>query len=174
MAGIGFENAPNYKAYAGSFIGRQIGFYAVRHVDTNDGSGGSPVFSSNNFRLAIQAIQQHAEILFIGTPVVSNSWGSFIVGISQDTANDGNDTIGNITSNAQAETIRFALRSIPALNTNNDAEFDRRWLHGSDLVTTGDYLDYIDESNVGDTLPEPLTFAPGSVEQDELNIIQSL
>jgi hypothetical protein len=171
MAGIGFENAPNYKAYAGSFIGRQIGFYAVRHVDLNDGSGGSPIFASESFRLAIQTIQQHAEILFIGTPVVSNAWGSFIVGIAQDTANDGNDTVGNITNNAQAETIQAALRNIPELNNNNDALFDRRWLHGSDLVTTANYLDYIDESNVGDPLPEPLTFAPGSVEQDELNII---
>ena len=50
MAGIGFENAPHYKAYPGSFIGRQIAFFHVRFVDTNAGSYGDPAFDYTNFR----------------------------------------------------------------------------------------------------------------------------
>ena len=171
MAGIGFADAKNYKAYPGSFIGRQIGFYAVRHVDTNDGNGGSPVFATENFRLALQAIQQHAEILFVGNPVVSNSWGSFIVGLAVDTANDGDNLSGN--TNDMAETIQDALRAVPALNDNNDAEFDRRWLFGTELLTTGAYLTAITEGSQGSPLADAETFAPGSVEQDELINLQA-
>jgi hypothetical protein len=162
------------KAYPGSFIGRQIGFYAVRHVDTNDGSGSSPVYSTENFRLAIQAIQTQAEILFIGNTSVSNSWGQFIVGIAQDTLNDGNDTVGNIKDNTMSDTIQSILRSVPELNDNNDAIFERRWLFGTEFLTTGDYLTAITESQVGYTLDTPETFAPGSVEENELELIQSL
>jgi hypothetical protein len=167
MAGIGFENAPHYTAYPGSFIGRQIGFFSVRHVDTNAGNGANPVLDSANFRLAIQAIQQHAEVLFIGNPTVSNSWASFIVGLSVDTANDGDNLAGN--TNMMAETIETALRNVPSLNDNNDAVFERRFLFGTDLLTTSDYLDAIQYGLQGGDLPTPQTFAPGSVEQNELN-----
>jgi len=166
--------AVHRKAYPGSFIGRQIAFYAVRHVDLNAGNGPDPVYDSENFRLAIQAIQTQAEILFIGNPTVSNSWASFIVGIAQDTANDGNDTVGNIKDNPMSDTIRTILRSIPSLNDNNDAEFDRRWLFGTNLVTTGNFLSDIQHGLQGGTLPEPETFAPGSVEDQELKLIQSM
>ena len=172
MAGIGFANAANYKAYPGSFIGRQIGFFAVRHVDTNAGNGGSPVYDIENFRLALQAIQQHAEILFVGNPTVSNSWASFIVGLSVDTANDGNNLMGN--TNMMAETIQQALRAVPSLNDNNDALFERRWLFGTELVTTGNYLTDVTHGLQGGTLTNAETFAPGSVEQDELIQLQSL
>jgi hypothetical protein len=171
MAGIGFANATHYKAYPGSFIGRQIGFFAVRHVDTNAGNGPNPVYDTENFRLALQAIQQHAEILFVGNPTVSNSWASFIVGLSVDTANDGDNLMGN--TNMMAETIQDALRAVDSLNDNNDAIFERRWLFGTNLVTTGNFLTDITEGLQGGTLADAETFAPGSVEQDELINLQS-
>lgn len=174
MAGIGFADAKNYKTYPGSFIGRQLAFYSVRHVDTNAGNGGNPVYDENNYRLAIQAIQQHAEVIFAGNPTVSNSWANFIVCIAQDTANDGNDTIGNITSNMLSETIQQALRAVASLNDNNDAIFERRFVFGTEFLTTGDFLSAIQYGLQGGTLPDPETFAPGSVEQNELVTLQSM
>ena len=165
--------AVHRQAYPGSFIGRQIGFYAVRHVDLNAGNGSNPVLDSENFRLAIQAIQTQAEILFIGNPTVSNSWASFIVGIAQDTLNDGNDTVGNIKENTMSDTIQSILRGIPSLNDNaGQAIFERRWLFGYELQTTSNYLSSIQYGLQGGTLPEPETFAPGSVEDKELSILQ--
>ena len=171
MAGIGFADAANYKAYPGNFIGRQIGFFAVRHVDTNAGNGGSPVYDMENYRLALQAIQQHAEILFAGNPVVSNSWGQFIVGLAVDTANDGDNLMGS--TNNMAETIQDALRNVPQLNDNNDAIFERRFLFGSELLDTSAYLYAITQGSQDNDLAEAETFAPGSVEQDELIQLQS-
>jgi hypothetical protein len=164
--------SPHHNAYPGNFIGRQIGYYAVRHVDTNAGNGSNPVLDAENFRLAIQAIEQHAEILFVGNPTVSNAYASFIVGLSQDTTNDGPNTIGN--TNSMAETIQTALRAVPSLNDNNDAIFERRWLFGYEFLTTSAYLTAIQYGLQGGTLPEPESFAPGSVEQNELNTLESL
>ena len=167
--------AVHRKAYPGSFIGRQIAFYAVRHVDLNAGNGVNPVLDSENFRLAINAIQTQAEILFIGNPTVSNSWASFIVGIAQDTINDGGDTVGNIRVNPMSDTIQSILRGVPSLNDNSgQALFERRWLFGTELVTTGNFLSDIQYGLQGGTLPEPESFAPGSVEDQELKLIQSM
>ena len=174
MAGIGFENAPNYKVYPGSFIGRQMAFYKVGHVDLNAGGLNDPALDNVNFRLAIQTIQQHAEIMFIGNPTVSNSYAQFIVAIAQDTANDGNDTIGNIKNNDLAETIEAALRNVDALNGSSNATFERRWVFGSAFQSTNEYLTSITESWQNNTLDAPETFAPGSVEQNELEYLQSL
>ena len=171
MAGIGFENAPHYKAYPGNFIGRQIGFFAVRHVDTNAGNGSNPVLDATNFRLALQAIQQHAEVLFVGNPTVSNSWASWIVGLAVDTANDGPNL--SLNTNSMAETIQTALRAVPSLNDNNNAIFERRWLFGTELVTTSNYLNDIQYGLQGGLLPEPEAFAPGSVEANELAELQA-
>lgn len=173
MAGIGFTDAKNYKVYPGSFIGRQMGFYEINHADTNSGTFGNPDYDYTNVRLAMQAIQQHAELMFMGMPQVSNNWGRWIVALAVDTLNDGNDTIGNIQDNNLAETIQDALQAIPALNDNQTVQFLRVHVYGNEFVNTSDFLNYIVTNNHGaNPLANPETFAPGSVEQNELVILQ--
>jgi hypothetical protein len=171
MAGIGFENAKNYKAYPGSFIGRQIGFFEVKHVDTNAGNSSNYQLDTNNFRLAIQTIQLQAEVLFVGTPVVSNGYGRFIVGLAVDTANPANpdDLAALEQSNQMAQDIQTALRAVPALNDHNDAVVNRIYLYGDynadgGFKYTSDFISAI----VSSTSTSYVGFAQGSVEQNEL------
>jgi len=184
MAGIGFTNAKHYKVYPGSFIGRQIGYYEIYHADTNSGTYGNPDYDYTNVRLAMQAIQTHAELLFMGMPEVSNNYGRWIVALAQDTANDGNDTVGNIVNNVLAETILATLQKIPELMSSGslpgglapeDVQFQRVHLYGNEFVTTSDFLEYVITNNHGaNLLANPETYAPGSVEQNELVILQSM
>jgi hypothetical protein len=171
MAGIGYSNAPHYKAYPGSFIGRQIGFFEIKHIDTNAGNSSNYELDTTNFRLAIQAIQLQAEILFIGTPVVSNNWGRFIVGLSVDTANPANpdDLTALNQSNSMAQDIQTALRAVPQLNDNsNNAVCTRLFLYGDrddgPLLTFSEFTSAI----VSSTSTSYVGFAEGSVEQNEL------
>lgn len=161
MAGIGFENAKHYKAYPGSFIGRAIAYYHVRLVDTNAASYGSPEFDYTNYRLAIQAIQTQAEILWVGTPFISNSYGAFMVALSHDTANDGSNTDGG--ANDKAVTIQSILRTV--LDDSN-AEVIRKWAVGSNWYDQGDYVNYVTTNN--QFTENNQVYAPGSVEEDEL------
>ena len=167
MAGIGYSNAPNYKAYPGSFIGRQIGFYEIKHFDTNAINVYNGKLDTENFRLAIQTIQLQAEILFIGTPAVSNSWGRFIVGLAVDTATNPPAFTGD---NGMAQTIATALGLVPQLTNNGGLtpEVTRLYLWGdrSDgpFYTESEFASAI-VANTGTTY---VGFAEGSVEQNEL------
>jgi len=167
MAGIGYNKAPNYKAYPGSFIGRQIGFYEIKHIDTNAINVYNGKLDTENFRLAIQTIQLQAEILFIGTPAVSNSWGRFIVGLAVDTANTDAPVFEG--DNGMAMTLQELLRNVPQLNDNsNQAVVTRLYLWGdrSDgpFYTESAFANAI-VANTGTTY---VGFAEGSVEQNEL------
>ena len=163
MAGIGYAAAPHYKAYPGSFIGRQIGFYKIGHVDLNAENSYHGRLDSENFRLAIQTIQTQAEILFIGTPVVSNQWGRFIVGLSVDTANTNAPVFEG--DNSMAVTLQNLLRAVSSLNDNSNlATVERLWLYGDELVNFG----YLDSAIVANTSTTYTGFAEGSVEQNEL------
>jgi hypothetical protein len=167
MAGIGYSNAPHYRAYPGSFIGRQIGFYEIKHIDTNALNISNGKLDTENFRLAIQTIQLQAEILFIGTPVVSNQWGRFIVGLSVDTANT--DAPVFTGDNGMAITLQALLRNVPQLNDNsNQAVVTRLYLWGdrSDgpFYTESEFASAI----VANTSTTYVGFAEGSVEQNEL------
>ena len=161
---------PNARAYPGSFIGRQIGFFEVKHIDTNELNIYNGKLDTKNFRLAIQTIQLQAEILFIGTPVVSNSWGRFIVALAVDTANPANpsDLSALNQSNSMAQDIQTALRAVPELNDNNNAVCTRLYVWGdrSDgpFLTASGFLSAI-VANTGTTYAG---FAEGSVEQNEL------
>ena len=168
MAGIGYNNAPNYKAYPGSFIGRQIGFYEIKHADLN-------VFQDNShrrldterFRLAIQTIQLQAEILFIGTPYVSDNWSRFVVGLAVDTANTNAPVFSG--DNGMAMTLQDLLRNVPSLNDNgNDAIVTRYYLFGGNqdgfMKNESDFLSAI----TANTTTSYTGFASGSVEQNEL------
>jgi len=168
MAGIGYSNAPNYKAYPGSFIGRQIGFYEIKHVDLNVSQDNSyRCLDTERFRLAIQTIQLQAEILFIGTPYVSDNWSRFVVGLAVDTANT--DAPVFTGDNGMAVTLQTLLQNVPSLNDNsNMATVTRYYLFGGNqdgfMKTESDFVSAI----TANTSTTYTGFATGSVEQNEL------
>ena len=169
-SGIGYK--ATYQAYPGSQIGRQLAFYQIRHVDTNaGGSQGTSAYDYRNFTYAIQAIQTVAEIMTVGAPTISNSWSQWIVGLAYDTATPANEL--SAIDNQMANTIQDALRAIPALNDNQDATVTRVFMFGTDWLDAADYVDAISHSQYyNDTLPTPVDFAPGSVEENELITIR--
>jgi len=158
--------AVHYDAFPGSFIGRQIAYFHVRFVDTNASTVGDPAFDYTNFRLAVQAIQTQAEILWTGTPWISNGYGAFMVALSYDTANDGNNLTGN--TNSMAETIQSILRTVL---DDGDVQFVRKWAVGSNWYDQGDYVDYVTNNGQFDHTTVNNVYGHGSVEQDELIIL---
>ena len=158
MAGIGFDNAPHYRAYPGSFIGRAIAFFHVRFSDMRNSAG---KLDQANFRKAIRVIQEGCEIMWVSVPYVSNSYGAFQVMVSYDTANtdpfNGDD---------------IATRLNAALGDSNIV-FRREYLVGSNFFNEDDFLDYCDTNYAteplvlanGDTVNVPVVFT--GVEQDE-------
>jgi hypothetical protein len=158
MAGIGFELAPHYKAYPGSFIGRALAFYHVRFSDMRNSDG---KLDYSNFRKAIQTIQTGVEIIWVSVPYVSDSWGAFQVLVAIDTANPNPQ---------DGDSIQDALRN--ALNDGNIV-FRREYLvggssNGLGFADENDFLDYVDANYVKDENGIPQVFT--GVEQDELAV----
>jgi hypothetical protein len=150
MAGIGFENAPHYKAHPGSYIGRQIAYFHVRRSDMRNSDG---KLDAENFRLAVQAIQTGLEILWVSVPYISDSWGAFQVAVSYDTAN---------TLPQNGSSIEQLLND--TLNDSNIV-FQREYLVGSNWYVENDFLSYCDTHYVKDDNGIPQVF--NGVEQDE-------
>lgn len=149
MAGIGFENAPHYKAHPGSLIGRAIAYFHVRFSDLRDGNG---KLNETNFRLAVQTIQTGMEILWTSVPYVSDSYGAFQVAVSYDTAN---------TDPQNGASIQTALNT--ALG-DSGIVFRREYLVGSNWYVESDFIEYCDSNYVKvDGIPQVFN----GVEQDE-------
>ena len=140
-------------AYPGSFIGRQIAFFRVRFADTKNGSG---EIDMDNYSEYLRIIQNQAEIIVAGVPRVADTWGTFIVGVALDTAN--NDAYGNVT----ARTITSLLQDY-----DGDAEFTRVWMVKDLWMTENDYLDYIDSNWPQPDGAIPNVYGHGSPDQDE-------
>ena len=158
MAGIGFENALNYRAFPGSNIGRAVAYFHVRFADMRNSNGKLDV---QNFRTAVQVIQTGAEVLWTSVPYVSDSYGAFQVAVSYDTANEFPQ---------DGDSIQNALRN--ALD-DGSIVFRREYLVGSNFFNEDDFLDYCDTNYAteplvlanGDTVNVPVVFT--GVEQDE-------
>jgi len=78
------------------------------------------------FNKLIDGIQTKAEIVTVGAPKISNNWGRFIVGVFEDTFNNGIMTNGidddNDKSgyNSMSETLQQALQNIADDNVTVD------------------------------------------------------
>lgn len=128
MAGIGFNNALNYKAFPGGNIGRQVAFYHVRFADMSDGGA----LDGNNFRTALQVIQEGCELMWASTPYVSEGYGAIQVMVANDTANV-------YPSNGNADDIQQRLRN--ALDDGNIV-FRREYLVGSNFFDSVGFFEY--------------------------------
>jgi hypothetical protein len=69
------------------FQTRKVAWYKIGWADTNAGG----YLDMTNMNTMIDAIQTRAEIVMVGAPHISNSWGKFMVAVFEDTANIGSD-----------------------------------------------------------------------------------
>lgn len=150
MAGIGFDNALHYKAYPGSYIGRQIAFYHFRFADTNNDG----VFDQGVFRKAMQVIQTGLEVMWASVPYVSDNYGAFRVMVSYDTANP---------EPQNGDSIQTQLQNV--LEDGNIV-FRREFMMGGNWMTQDDFLSYVDSNFAKDENGIPVVYT--GVEQDEL------
>ena len=73
------------------FGSRKIVWFKISHADTQQSSG---VLDQVVFNALIDGIQTKAEIVTVGAPKISTNWGRFIVGVFEDTFNNGIMTNG--------------------------------------------------------------------------------
>jgi len=148
----GIEAVPGHRwSFPGSYIGRQIAYFRVRFADTkNDGT-----IDYDNYSTYLRIIQTQAELILAGVPRVAENWGTFIVGLAYDTANNAGDGMG--------QTITELLQTF-----DNDAQLTRVWMVKDEWMEESDYLDYIDSN--WNTTTTPNVYGHGSPEQDEFNI----
>jgi hypothetical protein len=93
------------------FGSRKIVWFRVGHLDDN--SGGALYMGALN--AVIDAIQTKGEIVTVGAPYISNNYGKFIVGLFEDTFNNGenidiNEDNPGSGSNSMSETLQQAIR----------------------------------------------------------------
>lgn len=155
MAGIGFENAPHYKAYPGSFTGRQLAFWHVRFADFRTDEN---KMDWEKFRKAIQVIQTAMEVHWVSVPYVSNSYGAIQIMTSYDTANP---------TPQNGDDVQTQLR---AVLDDGGIVFRREYMVGSNWYTEADFATYITGGEFDDADGNVVVFGRG-VEQDEVNQI---
>ena len=114
----GVSVAQNYRQQQvpySRFGSRKIVWFKISHADTQQSSG---VLDQGVFNALIDGIQTKAEIVTVGAPKISTNWGRFIVGVFEDTFNNGNNTNGindNDTKagwNNMSETLAEALQDM--------------------------------------------------------------
>ena len=153
----GIPAVPGHRyAFPGSYIGRQIAYFRVRFADTKNGTG---EIDYDNYTTYLRIIQDQAEIILAGVPRVADTWGTFIVGVSIDTAN-------NDANQDKAKTITTLLQAF-----DNDAEFTRVWMVKDLWMEENDYLDYIDSNWPHPDSTIPNVYGSGSPDQDEFNVL---
>jgi hypothetical protein len=93
------------------FGSRKIVWFKISHADTQQSSG---VLDQVVFNALIDGIQTKAEIVTVGAPKISTTWGRFIVGVFEDTFNNGNNTDPEdyYTDNNMTETLADALQNM--------------------------------------------------------------
>lgn len=103
------------------FGSRKIIWFRVGHLDTNNGGFDRVVFNA-----VVDAIQTKGEIVTVGAPYVNNNYGKFVVGLFEDTFNDGQNTplAGNdqVGYNGMSETLQDAIQNV--LDSGNFPESD--------------------------------------------------
>jgi hypothetical protein len=97
------------------FGSRKIVWFKISHADTQETSG---VLDQVVFNALIDGIQTRAEIVTVGAPKISTTWGRFIVGVFEDTFNNGimtngiNDDSTATGYNSKSETLANALQDM--------------------------------------------------------------
>lgn len=111
-AGSGVDIAANYRKQIvpfSRFGTRKIVWFRVGHLDTNEGG-----LNMDAFNAVIDAIQTKGEIVTVGAPYVNNNYGKFMIGLFEDTFNNGNNTDPEefYTDNNMTETLEQAIQNV--------------------------------------------------------------
>jgi hypothetical protein len=112
------------------FGSRKIVWFKISHADTQQSSG---VLDQVVFNALIDGIQTKAEIVTVGAPKISNNWGRFIVGVFEDTFNNGSATNGidnpdSAGFNSMSETLADALQ---AMVDDGNITVDEIYMYGA-------------------------------------------
>ncbi len=94
---------------------RKVAWYKVGRADTNNGG----VMDMDIVNTIVTTIQTQAEIVMVGAPYISDSWGKFMVAVFEDTLSDGVDTDavdgqtqeGQVGYNANSATLQDLVRT---------------------------------------------------------------
>lgn len=115
---------------------RKIVWFRIGHLDTDNGS-----LDLEMLNVVIDAIQTRGEIVTVGAPYVDDNWGKFIVGLFEDTFNNGNDTKGidnpgsagwNDMSENLRDTIQNALEAGEYnIGDGNDVDVQEIYMSGA-------------------------------------------
>jgi len=109
---------------------RKIVWFKISHADTQESSG---VLDQVVFNALIDGIQTKAEIVTVGAPKISNNWGRFIVGVFEDTFNNGelstiDETNPGSGMNSKSETLAEALQ---AMVSQGNITVDEVYMYGA-------------------------------------------
>jgi hypothetical protein len=116
---------------------RKIVWYAIRHADTNSGG----VIDMVKLNTMIDTIQTRMEVAIIGAPHISNNWGKFMIGVYEDTANDGpNIDLADTPqlTNSKATTLQEALQAA----TGDNVLVEEFYLAGAPESGNTDYIGF--------------------------------
>lgn len=143
---IGTDIAKNYRKEQvpySRFGTRKVVWFTIGRVQTREGGWNLSNFEMNKL---IDTVQTRAEVAIIGAPRLGADFGRFIVGVFEDTFNNGNDTdpAGYYTDNSMATTLKTALEDA----TDGDVDVTQIYLDGgpgNDLTgwsTDNQYQEY--------------------------------
>ena len=117
----GNPNAKQQQVPFSRFGTRKIVWFNIGRLDTRDGVELDMV----EFNKVIEVIQTKGEIAVIGAPRIGEDYGRVIVGLFEDTFNNGNDTENNY-NNAKSETLEQALEDA----TDGNVTVEQIYLYG--------------------------------------------
>lgn len=123
------------------FGSRKIAWYRVGRADSQESGG---VLDMELFNKLIDGIQTKGELVTVGAPYISNDWGKFIVGLFEDTLNNGNEELETEAGqNDMAESIQDTLRAIA---DDNDINVRRIYMYGAPATDHEDYDGWTENS----------------------------
>lgn len=113
---------------------RKIVWFRIGHLDTNEGGLNMDAFSA-----VIDAIQTKGELVTVGAPYVNNNYGKFIVGLFEDTFNNGDLTNGiagenfPAGTNGMSETLEEAIQGVLDSGNydNNGVQVQQIYMYGA-------------------------------------------
>lgn len=118
---------------------RKVAWLKVSHTDTSNGGALDMVLMNK----LISGIQSQAEVVMIGAPHISNSWGRFMVAVFEDTLGNGDLTDpGDYYYNNKSLTLQAVLRDISG---DSNLTVERLYMSGapaqSDYSTDNGWTD---------------------------------
>lgn len=121
---------------------RKIAFFRIGRADDQQSGG---VLDMVLFNKLIEGIQTKAELVLVGAPYISNSWGKFVVGVFADTFADGNNNLETEAGyNGMAETLQDTLRAIA---NDGDINVRRIYMYGAPETNHTGYDGWTEDSD---------------------------